>query len=175
MLRQIKNKAFGRFVRSKPYTDTHKRKTLHWKNIKTMGFLIDGSDHVVLRLLLNRLNNYEKEGKRVEFLGYVKKLPPFEDGNIKWITNKDLSWIGIPKMEKIKTFIEKRFDVLINTSLKSVRPLEFISTYSKADLRIGLYDEKKTFSYDFMMHLNPGASMDDYLDQIERYLKMIAT
>lgn len=138
-----------------------------------MGFLVDGSDPLALRQLLNRLYSYEKEGKKLTLIGYVKKLPPFQDEHIKWITKKDLSWVGIPKMSGIKFFLERQFDVLINTSLRNIRPLEFVSTYSKAGLRIGLYDEKRIHSYDFMLRLLPGETVDDLLNQAEHYLKML--
>ncbi|MFN0274229.1 MAG: DUF6913 domain-containing protein [Chitinophagales bacterium] len=173
MLKRIKNSLFGRFVRSKPYTDTHKRRAVNWNNMKTIAFLLDGSDPIALRHLLNRLNKYEGQGKKITFIGYVKKLPPFQDEQIKWITQKDLNWIGIPKMHNIKFFIERDFDILVNTSLKSIRPLEFVSTYSKAHLRIGLFEDNKTYCYDFMLRLLPGETVDDYLDQVEHYLKML--
>lgn len=173
MLRLIKNRLFGRFIKSKPYTDKHQRTTKHWNEIKSIAFLVDGADPLALRTLLNRLYEFEKSGKKLTFIGYVNKLPPFEDEHIKWITKKDLSWIGIPKLNNIKYFIEKDFDVLINTSLKSIRPLEFIAAYSKAHLRIGLYDEHKTYCYDFMIHVPQNSNTNIYLDQVEHYLNML--
>ncbi|MBC8046060.1 MAG: hypothetical protein H7Y00_04645 [Fimbriimonadaceae bacterium] len=173
MLRSIKNSLFGKFIRSKPYTDSHERKIAIWKDIKTIAFLLDGTDAIALRILLNRIYTYEDEGKKVSLFGYVKKSPPFKQEPIKWITQKDLNWIGIPKMSNIKSFIEKDFDVLINTAEKSIRPLEFVSTYSKANLRIGLFEEKKTYCYDFMIRQLPGETVDDYLTQVELYLKMM--
>lgn len=172
-VRRLKNLLFGRFIRSKPYTDTHKRNIQNFDEIKSMAFLLDGSDPVELRELLNRLHTYLDIGKKVFFLGYVKKLPPFENEQITWITKKDLNWIGIPKVGKIKSFIERDFDVLINTSLSTIRPLEYVSTYSKAKLRIGKFDDKKTYCYDFMLHLDNNANVMGYLDQVERYLKML--
>ncbi|HMX05825.1 MAG TPA: hypothetical protein PKE14_14215, partial [Chitinophagales bacterium] len=83
-------------------------------------------------------------------------------------------WIGIPKMFRIKHFIEKEFDVLINTAMKSNRPLEYVSTYSKAKLRIGKYDQQKTFAYDFMMQTE-NEDVFSYLAQVEHYLRMVKT
>ncbi|MFI5170827.1 MAG: DUF6913 domain-containing protein [Chitinophagales bacterium] len=171
MIRKIKNRLFGRFVNSKKYTDTHVRKALDYDHIKSMAFLVEGSDPIALRELLNHLNKFEKDGKKVTYLGYVKKFPPFED-EITWITKKDLSWIGIPTTKKIKHFIEKEFDVLINTSMKTIRPLEYVSTYSKAGLRIGKFDDNKTFCYDFMMNMDDN-NVITYLEQVERYLRML--
>lgn len=88
MFRWLKNILFGRFIRSKPYTDTHARNTIPYAGIRSMGFLVDGSDPIALRELLNTLKKYEDEGKKLFFLGYVKKLPPFEDEDIVWITKK---------------------------------------------------------------------------------------
>ena len=173
MLKGIKNRAFGKFVRSKKYTDTHERKVRDYSAIKSMAFLLDGSDPVALRTILNKLYPYRNQGKKLSFFGYVKKLPPFQEEGIVWITRKDLSWIGIPKVQKIRSFIEKDFDVLINTAMKSIRPLEYVSTYSKAGLRIGMFDEKKTFCYDMMMHLNGNNNSENYLDQVDHYLKML--
>ena len=173
ILKGIKNKLFGRFIRSKPYTDTHRRNLKNYDDIKSMAFLLDGSDPLALRELLNKIYAFRENGKKISFLGYVKKLPPFEDEQILWITRKDMNWIGIPKASKIKSFIEKEFDVLINTSLSTIRPLEYVSTYSKAALRIGRFDEKKTYCYDFMMHLDNNENVFGYLEQVERYLKML--
>ena len=172
MIKSIKNILFGRFIRSKPYTDTYERKTKEYAKIKTMAFLVDGSDPIALRELINYLRKYIDEGKKISFIGYVKKLPPFEDEDIIWVTNKDMNWIGIPKMQKIKHFIEKDFDVLINTSMQVNRPLEYISTYSKAALRIGKFDPKKTYCYDFMMRIEHD-NIYAYLEQVEHYLKMV--
>jgi len=173
MIKNIKNKFFGRFINSKPYTDTHARSVKTYDQVKTMAFLLDGSDPIALRELLNHLDKYRKDGKKLSFLGYVKKLPPFDQDQIVWLTRKDMNWLGMPKATQIKSFIEKNFDVLINTTLNTIRPLEYVSTYSKAALRIGRFDEKKTYCYDFMMHLDGPASVYDYLSQVDRYLKMV--
>lgn len=169
----IKNILFGRFIRSKPYTDTQERTAIPYDKIKTMAFLVDGSDPIALRELLNYLHRYADEGKKITIFGYVKKLPPFEE-EIIWITAKDKNWIGIPKMFRIKHFIEREFDVLINTSMKTNRPLEYVSTYSKAKLRIGRYDQQKTFAYDFMMQTQ-NDDVFSYLAQVEHYLRMVRT
>lgn len=173
MFTPIKNKVFQRLFQSKKYAQNRQRKTLQWKDVKTIGFLLDGSDPIQLRLLLNKLYGYKSEGKKIEMIGYVKKLPPFEEENIKWITKKDLSWAGIPKMNAIKDFIEKDFDILINTSLESIRPLEFISAFSNAKLRIGVFSENKTYCYDFMMHIDSHTDTFNYLEQVEHYLKLL--
>ncbi len=102
VLKSIKNQLLNRVIRSKPYPDTHLRKLIPYESIKSMAFLIDGSDHIALRLLLNRLSKYRSDGKRVSFFGYVKKFPPFEDEGILWLTKKDLNWIGTPKSSQIK-------------------------------------------------------------------------
>lgn len=159
-------------MRSKPDAGIHARTTLPYSKIKTMAFLVDGSDPLALRELMNYLHKYNLDGKKISFLGYVKKLPPFEDEEIAWITNKEMNWIGIPKLQKVKHFVFKEYDVLINTSLQQNTPLEYISTYSKAKLRIGKFNAKKTYCYDFMMHIEHDDQIA-YLEQVERYLKMV--
>ncbi len=172
MIKLIKNRLFKKFIRSKPHANGYERKTKDYEHIKTMAFLLDGSDPIALRELLNRLHAFREDGKKLFYLGFVKKLPPFEDEEIIWVTAKDMNWFGIPKTGKIKHFMEREFDVLINTSMKPIRPLEYVSTYSKASLRIGKYDEKKTFCYDFMMRMENNDVMN-FLDQVARYLKMV--
>ncbi len=172
-MRSIKNILFGRFVRSKPYTDTGLRRAIPYEEIKSMAFLVDGSDPIAGRQLLNYIDRYSSEGKKITILGYVKKLPPFEE-EIIWLTAKDKNWIGIPKIARFRHFVEKDFDVLINTCMETNRPLEYISTYSKAKLRIGRFDQQKTYAYDFMMQ----TADDDvykYLAQVEHYLRMVRT
>ncbi|MEZ5014246.1 MAG: hypothetical protein R2794_08140 [Chitinophagales bacterium] len=63
MFRWLKNILFGRFIRSKPYTDTHARNTIPYAEIRSIGFLVDGSDPIALRELLNGLKNMRSKGK----------------------------------------------------------------------------------------------------------------
>lgn len=171
-MRSIQNILFGRFIRSKPYTDTGARRTIPYDEIKTMAFLVDGSDPIALRQLLNYIDRYRTEGKKIALMGYVKKLPPFEE-DIAWLTGKDINWIGIPKIARFRHFVEKDFDVLINTCLETNRPLEYISTYSKAKLRIGRFDQQKTYAYDFMMQTAADDDVYKFLAQVEHYLRMV--
>lgn len=159
-----------KYLLQKGVAEIRERTLINWKQIQSIAFLVDGSAPEELRLLLNRINTYSLQGKKVHLYGYVKKFPPFDQEGIYWFTNKELNWAGLPGSGILKAFNMQTYDLLINTADNKVRPLHYLAAQSHAKLRIGPYSEEWKAYYDFMIIQDKKSTTNDLLDQAEYYL-----
>lgn len=76
---------------------------------------------------------------------------------------------------RVKDFIEKEFDLLIDLSLHDNFTLKYISGLSKALCRVGKFSETNAEYYDLMIDLKPSMTTDDYIGHVQHYLTVIKT
>ena len=66
------------------------------------------------------------------------------------------------------------FDILIDINFEKVFPIYYISSLSKANFKVGLYDtESGNSTFDLMIELKKPVRVDDYLSNVVHYLEMI--
>jgi hypothetical protein len=121
----------------------------------------------------------QQEHKEVKALGFVKSkvliarfLPKL---SYDFFSKRDLTWFYKPIHDKVKDFISRDFDLLIDLSLEDTFPLKYISGLSHALCRVGRFSEENTPYYDLMIDLKPAMTVDDYVVQIRHYLTIINT
>jgi len=112
-------------------------------------------------------------------LGYVKSksliqrfLPKL---SYDFFSRKDISWFYRPIHNKVKDFMEKDFDLLIDLNLADSFALKYIAGLSKAICRVGRFSEDNILYYDLMIDVKPATTLDEYLYQIRHYLTIIKT
>ncbi|MEI6900279.1 MAG: hypothetical protein WCL00_10410 [Bacteroidota bacterium] len=110
-------------------------------------------------------------------LGYVKNkqlverfLPKL---SFDFFSSKEISFFLRPLDAKVKDFIEKEFDILIDLSLNENLPLKFISGLSAAHCRVGRYAEKNAICYDLMIQAEPESTLKEFIKNILHYLTII--
>lgn len=123
------------------------------------------------------VSQLQQENKEVKALGFVKTksliqrfLPKL---SYDFFSKRDLSWFYRPVHKKVRDFIDKEFDLLIDLSLSDSFPLKYISGLSKAVCRVGRFSEGNTSYYDLMIAAKPAVTFDEYLLQIRHYLTII--
>jgi hypothetical protein len=79
----------------------------------------------------------------------------------------------MPGQAKVRDFIAKDFDLLIDLSLKDSLPLKYIAGMSMSLCRIGRFSEKNTECYDFMIDIPPVATLKEFIRQVTHYLNLI--
>ncbi|TSA49937.1 MAG: hypothetical protein D4R43_03060 [Sphingobacteriales bacterium] len=73
----------------------------------------------------------------------------------------------------VDEFIDRKFDILINVSIKENLPLEYIAALSQASYRVGLYDPNKLYCNDLMIDLKGNKTLQKYIDQVKHYLHIL--
>lgn len=150
------------------------------KNAKTLGLVWDATnpdDFATLSLF------YQKMAERnidVRIMGYFPgKLLPDKLTAIRYLTclkNEDINFAYRPVSAEVNTFINTKFDILIDINFNNLFPLKYISYLSVAGFKVGLFDDgNKNPVYDLMMECKQSTDISTYLTQIIYYLEMINT
>ncbi len=99
-----------------------------------------------------------------EFKSFFEK-----EKSILFFNKKNITWYGKPRNIKYQDFIEKEFDLLIDTSLHQFITFHYLVAMSKARLKVGKYCEKYAY-YDFMIDVGNNNDFKFFIDQIKHYL-----
>jgi hypothetical protein len=105
-------------------------------------------------------NNLPNQYTAVRYLSIVKR--------------EELNIFYHPVSSETNAFITNHFDVLIDLNFRKLLPLQYISSLSKAKLKVGLFEaETKNTPFDLMMDLKSPVNIEEYLNHVLHYLEMI--
>ena len=147
------------------------------KDAKKIGVLYTLDDVPEYEAVSEFVSSLQHDHKEVKALGFVKNknlvsrfLPKL---SYDFFSNKDINWFFKPLNSKVKDFIEKEFDILIDLSMNDSLPLKFISGLSMAHCRVGRFSETNQMCYDIMIDLSKPIALNEYIVQIIHYLTVI--
>ncbi len=128
-------------------------------------------------IVKNLEKEYKKVGKTIEIIGFcndrVNNGDQIGDKSHTYINLKDFSLFFQPKTPEINSFIEKKFDILINLYPENEFPVDYIIKSSQAFFKVGSTKANKEF-LDLMIEIPPNNNDIKYLsEQINKYLNML--
>lgn len=153
----------------------------HYSNIrhvKNIGLVWDASktdDFICLTKFFQKMAEHKTD---VRILGYFPgKNLPNQYTAVRYLSivkREELNIFYHPVSSETNAFITNHFDVLIDLNFKKLLPLQYISSLSKAGLKVGLFEsETKNAPFDLMMDLKSPVNIEDYLNHVLHYLEMI--
>jgi hypothetical protein len=106
-----------------------------------------------------------------------KTVPHYHVHRLKYdyFTRGDVNWRYEVKCDQVDNFIDQQFDILIDFEKKPSLPLQFILAESKAAFKVGYYHSDHEELYDMMLHAGEQDTFDEYIKQVNHYLKRINT
>ena len=109
--------------------------------IKTVGFIVDDSEFLDLDWI-NKLSEVLKVKKEnFEILALTNPKSKTESIYPNTFSRKDLGWKGNVKTETLKSFLNKKNDLLISYYTSDKLPLIFATATSEAKFKVGLVEE----------------------------------
>ena len=85
-----------------------------------------------------------------------------------------MNFFYTPESTEANSFINNRFDVLIDLNFNKIFTLNYITILSVASFKVGLYESERIDSpFDLMMDIKNSVNTDNYMDQVVHYLEMI--
>jgi hypothetical protein len=114
----------------------------------------------------------------VKILGYYEgKILPDQYTALRYLTcfrKQELSFFFTPESNDVRSFINNRFDVLIDINFEKTFALTYVTALSKASLKTGLFEpEGNDTPFDLMMEMAKPVNVDNYLTRVIEYLEMI--
>jgi hypothetical protein len=165
------------FLKEELLKTIRERKMTNLKEAKKIGVLYTLDDVPEYETVSEFVSLLQRDHKEVKALGFVKNknlvsrfLPKL---SYDFFSSKDINWFFKPLHSRVKDFIDKEFDILIDLSMKDSLPLKFISALSMAHCRVGRFSEANRVCYDIMIDLNKPLSLNEYILQIIHYLTVI--
>jgi hypothetical protein len=131
------------------------------------------SDFELVKRFLQFLN---EQDNKVVALCYIdtKKVPDYYllRKGFNFFSRADLNLFFMPKTNFILDFMEKPFDILIDLSTDNNFPLNYVSSISKAKLKIGK-QQKNRNCFDIMIDTSKQNSVEALIEQIKHYVPVL--
>lgn len=180
LFREIRNKTGMWLLAGKQRNLDRKRSFPGLTNIKSIGIVWDASRLEDFPVITKFYQKMQEKNIEVKIMGYYpSKNLPDKYTAIRYLTclkEKDIDFFYRPKLAEVTSFINTRFDVLIDINFNKLFPLVYISSLSMASLKAGLTnDEPEKSPFDLMIDLKKTTGIEDYLNQIMHYLGMISS
>lgn len=146
--------------------------------VKSIGVVWNASKHTEFQALTRFQQRMHERNIDVRILGYYRgKNLPDQYTAIRYLSlirKSEINFFYIPQSTDIKSFINKKFDVLIDINFEKLFSLMYITKLSEASFKAGLYEaEENNSPFDLMMEIEKPVNVDNYLQQVIQYLEMM--
>ena len=153
------------------------RQTVMFSDAHTIGVLFVAHAQSDIDTAHQYIQDLEKKGKQVSYIGLIdikdyKKTHKDTSINPNYIFSNDFDFFHRPKMAAIKSFYKQNFDMLISLNYSNQFSLNYISSLSRAKLRIGKFNTNAVAAFDFMID-DKGDQMQTFIDQLNHYLQQL--
>ncbi len=136
---------------------------------QSIGILFDATDPQERQIVKHYANFLSKKGKNIQLLAFLNAEKVQNNFTFKHFSNKELDWALRPISQVTADFINTPFDFLINVYKGRSIPLEYISSLSKAHIRVGPYTDKKN-CFDLMIETHEQNDLGYFVKQLEYFL-----
>lgn len=153
------------------------RATVPFDEAKKIGVLFVAHQEEDLRIAHDFINDLSKKGKEVEYIGlilikdYRKKHKDLEK-DPHYIFESDFDFFHRPKRTLIDHFYKSEFDLLLSLNYTHQFSIDYISSLSRATLRVGKYHFNNVNAYDFMID-DKGTDLGNYIKQLTNYINQL--
>jgi hypothetical protein len=163
-----KTKIAHRVLNQRVLAADRQKKVHNFDTVKHVGLLWSFEQKEVFEQFRSFLR---KKGIAVESLCYLLKLEQ-EQPDPVFFTKKDTTWLGFPKKEEVIRFSEKKFDMLIDLTIKKQFPLTVVCALSPAEFKVGYAGGEYNY-YDVSIDVHEKPEPDYLMEQIVYYITRI--
>lgn len=144
---------------------------------KTALIIYNATEPINEEVVKKFARRLKEELIQVQVLGYInnngkKKSMPENQHGYSYFNQPMLNRFKIPDPTFIKKHITNNYHLLIDLNLDDQFPLQYISSLSKADFKVGLSGEYRDEVCDLTLSLH-SKNIEELTDQIMTYLAMI--
>ena len=176
MLTQIKSKIQYYFLKKQSIQKRRSGNMVVLSDAKKIGVLFDADTADSIKNVKILLKHLLDRSIDVDVLGFVnsrkKDQVHIATIHINYFNLIDCSIFGFPNSKKTTSFIRKKYDMLINLSLKNSFETNYLALLSDSQFKVGLYDNNCVFVYDLMLKLKI-ESLEYFIKYIIHYLELI--
>jgi len=172
----IRLKLGKRSLEKKSRRITRSKIVHNFSTAQKICIIFEGSCTENIRYIKKFRQYLESLDKETFMLGYIDadEIP----GEIIFWRNttvfnkKDTDIVFRPKKYISTPFLEKKFDILIDLSLKEYFPLQYLNCLSSSSFKVGRFGENQN-DHDLMINIGEDTAIDYLIDQIKHYVTLL--
>ena len=149
-----------------------------FSQVKSIGIVWDASKTEEFSSLAKFHQRMHDRKIKVKIIGYFpgKNLPD-QYTAIRYLTcirKNETNYFYHPVSSETNTFISNHHDIIIDINFNNHFPLKYITSLSKAGIKVGLFEPgNMNNSINLMLEIKKPVDIDNYLIQTIHYLEMI--
>ena len=175
-IKEIHRKRLMRNLQAAP----REKKILNIDQVKTIGVICRLDDEANWNILYHFARVMENQGKQVDIIALLQK-----DQEIGFVithrdthivrAKTDTNFWGLPSSDSVRPFVEKTFDLLIDTIGADDFFSQYIALSTTAALKVAFAtrDEEPSDTFDFTIRGDKPVDLKDYFNPVIEYLSMI--
>lgn len=164
------------FVSQYKKNNVRDRRFHNFISARTAGILFNASDNVIYAEAKSLLTYFAQKKIKTEGMGFADKqqIDSFYKTytGLNFFSQKDFNFMGKPRSQMLKDFIDQRFDILIDLSFSEEIYYHTICSMSLASFKAGPMNARKE-EYDFMIELKEEDGPGEFIRQMKHYLETI--
>jgi hypothetical protein len=156
-------------------SDTQARNVVNYSQVNQIGILFHLTEDVEPEPLGQFIKKLEQDHKKVKSLTFLENTHshPYRF-YIDFFRKDDIKWNGnLEEIPKIRQFLDTQFDYLFCIESEPQPVFNVLLQKSKANCRIGLFDEKRTNLFEIMVDNPDWKDLPHTLEQMLNYLKIL--
>lgn len=152
----------------------HPRNTVNYHQVNQIGILFHISSDVDSEPLARFIKKLEYDHKKLKILTYFDHFHshPYRF-YIDYFLKEDISLMGKIEAPKVQQFVDTEFDFLFCVESEPQPVFDMILSQTKANCRIGLFQESRTNLFEMMVENPDPSNLDHTLEQMLKYTKLL--
>lgn len=154
--------------------DIFPRNTLNYHQVNQIGILFHLGPTTDSEALGRFIKKLEQDHKKLKVLTYFEQYTsnPY-NFYFDYFRKSDISWKGEINSPKMNQFLDTQFDFLFCIESEPQPVFDLVLSQTKANCRIGLFDEKRTNLFELMVQNPDWNDLDHTLEQMLKYTKLL--
>jgi hypothetical protein len=154
--------------------DSLPRNTINYHQVNQIGILFHLDQNVDPEPLARFIKKLEQDHKKLKILTYFDQYTshPY-NFYIDYFQKSDINWKGEINSPKMNQFLDTQFDFLFCIESEPQPIFDLVLSQTKANCRIGLFDEKRTNLFELMVQNPDWQNIEHTLDQMLKYTKLL--
>ncbi len=149
-------------------------------NLKTatsFAVVFDASSEKNYNRVGSFIRHLQSKNKQVKGIGFIdyKTMPHYvlQTLSYDFILKKDLNFFLRPGNKFINDFLSTEYDVLVDFNLEENPVLRYLTALSKAQFKMGIYDERNKDIFDFMIQGIDNHNTAQYAKEVLNFLESL--
>ncbi len=143
--------------------------------MKSVCILFDGTDEAQRKQVHQFKKAINRDGQtEVKSLAFINNRLHLENVDYAAYNLKDINWYGVPSGEKVQTFIQYNYDLMIVLCKKMLPQYEYIIAHSEAQFKVGAAIKRAEHYFDLIVDMPESKDTGALINNIMKAVSLVS-